>query len=410
MDLVLFFSDISTKFGMVIAAKARDLYGRAKRTFDKLPPAVKSEMIKQTSKAVVNKGLRTINAYNKRVNRIKMKGRKNRKLLGNQSGGTHNDLSVKPFPNDVTPGKLQKNLGYYTYKVTRQNIFFQSAGVQLICEARPIVLKSQFNGTVDTGAASNNFPDDPFLLNPYIAPNTNAIYAAGPNVAKTNVIGLNKVVHEMTILNMETSALEVRVLWCLCKDDTNLSPVNAWNEGIFNSSENQVIMTYRSNFSNQTSAGAGDNPLSFGNLPFKNKIFKKFWKVVGDQNFVLQGGDQKRLGTIFNYKKFISRQVVLSNPETNFMAGYSIVPLIIGKGCVVGVAPAGNPPGPSQEVTYSSCRIGILQTDSYVFAGIPPSAADIRTRRVEGQMAVLDAGVVERIIDDEDEPDTVKGI
>jgi len=384
-------------------------YNAAKKAWDRTPQKVKYELKKAGVRAAVigvkkgaSVGTRYFSRLNKAYNQKRRKGRYNSKVSA-VSG--HNDLSANSFSNSLNPGKLQKHLGMYTYKVTKQLIQNQVAGVQSVFEGKPIVMRSQFNGTVDTGAASNNFPDDPFQLNPYVN-SPNAIYSGPmPVVASTSLLGLSSVTHEMTMLNLETSAVQVHIMYVLCKDDTDKSPTVAWNDGLFQSSENQAAITYRTTLANITSAGAGESIYSYGQTPYKVRMFKKYWKTIAEQKFILNGGDQKRISTKFNYKKFLSRAVLAAGGGI-YMAGFTIIPLIIVRGAVVGVSTGADVA--STEVTYASCRVGLLQTDKYNLCGMPAQLAEVRTRRVEGQLVNLDAGLVEKIIDDEDDVEVVK--
>lgn len=358
------------------------------------------------ARKAIDKGISMANKhyrkYKRRTNQRTRKGRESFK----SGASSHNDINVMNVPNSLKPGKLKDTEGYYTYKVTKQKIVSKPAGIQLVDNGYAIAIKTQFNGTTTTSPSLSNFPDDVFLLNPYQTPELNAIYTGvTPATSFTGVIGLDSVAHEITIVNMESSGMEVTVMWMLCTNDTVQSPTTLWNESVLAANQNQGGAAIRSTFAASSVGFGAESFESYGALPSHAKLLNKYFKTIAKSNFTLQGGDQKRMCLKFNHKKFISRQVVLNEPTKIWMAGYSIHPVIICKGAVVGLATDANTA--SAEVTYASCRIGLLQTDTYKFASLPPGIGERRNRRVEGQI-INPSDLVEKIINDEDDATVVE--
>lgn len=323
------------------------------------------------------------------------------KKAATDENGDHNDMDRQAFKNTLVPKGIKATSNKYNYRVTKQKINNGLQGIQGVFLGYPILMKDHMAGSKNAAATAEQFPDDIFELN---LSNTTAndIYNTGTFgfVKKTDVMGIKKVGHEMNILNMANSPAEIVIMYLLCVNDTTENPVTCWTNSVTAGAENQASATIR-NLLSTVGAGYGkDDYQSYGAMP-NYKKFKQTWKTIAQERFVLQGGNQKKLFTTFNYQKIIRRDVVLQSDA--FMAGYTIYPLIIHRGGLIGVA---NELGAdSAEVTNGSTRIGILQKDDYLFCGVPDKAHSAQ-RRVVGN--IINSAYVEKHVDDEDQVDDVE--
>lgn len=323
------------------------------------------------------------------------------------SATDHNDMSRMVVPIRMRPGRLKRTVGSYRYRVTKQGIRTSLAGTQAVFQCYPIMLAEHINGNTNDGAQSLLYSDDLFQLQYKTATAANTIYVNQPGqVQNTDLMGLKGVNHELNVLNMNTSPIEVHLYYWLCKKDTLLGPDAAWARAIQDRNENQAAPLVRTAIANANVGEGTDSITRWGANPGAGTM-KRYYRKIGYKKFVIQGGNQTRVKARFNYNKILSREVA-KNAENQFgldeavsLAGYTIWPQLVVRSGLVGVA-IDNISAAASEVTYGPIRVGILQQDILHLCSL--KANSYSTNRVsEGHLQGTLTGAVFKIINDEDE-------
>lgn len=323
----------------------------------------------------------------------------------------HNDLSEKDLGMYTFPhGKPAKLLGRYYYRNIVQRVSGNYAGRQDVTNFEAICTRSQLIGDTSTNANDyERWPDDPFKLNPFItsmAPST--IYPGPIPETKPNDYLYLKSVNVVTkFLSMVTVPQKVRVYWVTPTFDTNITPSIQWFRILNAKNQTQSLNPTRPTVATAGAAGGGEEISSVGSHPWEHIEFRKAWKCIKKQSFVLQPGDQRNLKFKINYEKALSRVTLVEQRTQMYLAGLTVVPMAIVEGGLVGIADPGGET--SLEVSYSNTKVGYLSEHFITFGAL--AANRISTvRRVEHQVVDVAGTEVKRMIDDVDEPDLVEVI
>jgi len=321
--------------------------------------------------------------------------------------GDHNDMTGEKIPNSLIPKDLKGATGKFVYNVIKQKINNDVNGIQGVFVGYPIMIRDHIKGTTNVLAQAEQFPDDVFQFAQRLAPaTTNAIFNNGtlPLVPDTAIMGLKKVHHEMVVLNMMNTPVEVDVMYYLCRQDCNEDPTQVWDIAVTERGDNQSNAVIRSTLGTLNAGVGRDNFENYGTYP-KQRMLSRFYKMIASKKMILQGGNQHKIHTTFDFNRVLSRELSQRTDLPKYLAGYTIWPMFIAKGGAVGISAALETP--ATEVTYSQTRIGIIQHDAYVFTGLPVPNYDV-SRRVIGQLVATSA--ISKHIDDEDQVDDIEGI
>jgi len=289
-----------------------------------------------------------------------------------------------------------------------------------------VMLAPSFNGTRSQllGLTSNNrFADsqwevNPFLLNPYVNTLEPSTLYPGPFTfpVANDKLYYHGFEQHLSILNMESVACNIQVIWCLCTQNSGRTPIDKWNEcAQIEERLTQSGVTTVVNTTFATALGGFNSSLRFGTHMKEYRTWSKYWKIMDTVSYMLQPGDQVNLNRSIKYNKFFTKQWV-ELQIGQFIAGYTIIPVIIARGATVGVYTAPDPlpdPAPpviATEVTYGSTKIGIIENNEHHFGGVPVGS-NLETSRVyQGIVDIGDSRTTFRHIDVRDEPDDVENI
>lgn len=240
-------------------------------------------------------------------------------------------------------------------------------------------------GTMDTEACTM----DIWQYDPFRNPTNSADFIPG-NTHYNNKLVINSVTAQYEFVNCSNTATELNVVWLMCNKTTNVPPTKLWTQ--LASYEATDVNTSIAQGATVTFTGASgqntkDNYVGTasaffpGATPWDIKEFKQFWRPIGEQKFILQGGDTHRLQMhiplhkIFT-RKFIQEQYDNSGSNAKFVQGFSIVPMVIGRGQPIGLNPVDSTGAKIYVVdhtTYADVKVGLVSTYLYNIGFVPQS-------------------------------------
>lgn len=359
----------------------------------------------KATNAAINYGLNFINRKRKAWSQPGPQFKKSKVLR--TTAADHNDMTKHVVKSWLKPGKYKKQIGTFEFNITREKVLEQNIkGAQLHDLGYSIARRDHYTGTVIATAPNDFLPIDPFQLNPYSQNNTNDMFPATRKVANTGKLGLMKVKQQILLVNLTSAPVDVVVHWVLCKKDDSRNPIEKWQDLLQETNQNAGMKaaTFYGPLGVETYTGGHIGTATYGASPWQVRSFKKFWKMVGKDKFVLQGGDQKKISIEFDYNRYLSRDIFVKSLG-DFMAGYTIFPLILARGAGVGIGV-----DEVTAMTFASIKLGLIQTDRYIYGAVP-AAQGVNT--IAGAIGIgfgVGTGVAEQIIDDNDQDTVVKEV
>lgn len=357
--------------------------------------------------------------------RPRYEGISNTKPLKTALQGTsqHNDTSTRFFKVTIRKGrklrgnKINRKKHHFKYGEEWNQILTSNEGFQSMMDCKTIGSKEQLQGQpvnssrqlIYTTAASY------YELNPFRINTGSSIFPPGTIAPMSNDQLYYRTVNgTLKIVNLESLATYVTILWCKCKKSTGSSPAVTWANAAANERMGSLIPGYPSTTTGGTSVAAAGytREIHVGNHPNMYQSFRDLWKIVHSEKFYLQGGDQIDTKFHFNINKLINRQTINEEP-TLFIGNMSIVPLVIQYGALAAISDlAGATAG--TEVVHGITKTGVAIIQNHEFGPVP---AETRTptgqffpgmvHGISGPTGPIHV-VQERQIDDTDEPDGIK--
>jgi len=382
-------------------------YGRLARYGRSIVGAVGAALAGRLSRAK-RKSKGSGHVYNKRLKTKRGIKRRYRKRFKSKSKSSieqaisqHSNVNAK-FLRPLTLSYRSLPHKYtFKFQVMKQRTQNWSQGEQNVIACFPVGTTDQFIGATSTTRSSEGKWDtDPFLLNPWSTIPVNGVYP-GPMGA---VVAADKIYYHgykqhLSLLNMETVAVDLTVMWFLCKKNANRNVIDAWNEAASVEEKltqpNPVVAGTLA--STTATSGFSSSPV-YGANPMEYKTFKQFWKLLDTYNCTLQSGDQINIHRDIKFNKFFSRNYFNDMPTT-YIAGFTVYPIVIARGNLVGVTTALGVA--ASEVAYAPTKIGLVDNQEHRFGGVPVGA-NIHTSRVYQGMVINDTADFLVQIDDVD--------
>lgn len=207
----------------------------------------------------------------------------------------------------------------------------------------------------------------------------------------------------MSITSMTNVPAHMELYFLLAKRDGNDEPVETWNKEALAMGNPQATWVPPTN-----QAGAGITPgapteVFYGQDPTFNPVFKKYWKILKKQEFILQAGNTIRMEFSRPINHFF-RKNSLPPDLHDMIAGLTFVPMIVVK------------PGPvamkltSGETNYvlntAAYKFGVMTTDTTTLYPVPSARLAIN-RVYSANMARTFNDINQEFIDDEDSEQAV---
>lgn len=311
----------------------------------------------------------------KRVRRKTRTRSKKKRKNSMQSVSQHNnENSIRLPPIKLSSHKLPHKLKF-KWQNMRQFTQVQNAGIQSVFGGPTV------NGTVAqfTGTVSNSRSDkekwevDPFTLNPYCSLPSSVLYAGAiPQVISNDTLYYHGFKQHFSMINLETNACEVQVVWCLCKENSSRSPVDIWGECILEEKITQPGAIIANSVATAVAVGGYPTIYQYGTHPAEYKTWSKYWAIKDTFRYTLQPGDQVNFSREVIYNKKLTRKFFELIP-TAYIKGITLWPMFIVRGSMVGLHIATGVPdtGKAVEVTYGPTKLGIIENQEHRFGGVP---------------------------------------
>lgn len=299
-----------------------------------------------------------------------------------------------------------KTVGRYFYHVKQQ---FVMAGVQgqqttnypLLCATR-----NQIYGNALSTNRDDKFSWDvsPWELNPFSAPGTNSLFPGpAPNaIADNDVMKLKHVNLTMSVLGMSKLPQIVQVYFITPVYDTDVSPDSYWSNIVDTKNQTAVAQTVSSTLINNTAGTGQAAVVDWGANPWHHKEFRRGWRPLKSSKLVVQPGEQIDLRIKFDYEKIFDRNVLKETRQRQFLAGVTIVPMLIARCGVEGVALIEG--GEAQEIAYGKPKVGVITDYHYTFQALPKSRV---STNLSFTGTLVNTTEYEKFIDDDEKFDGV---
>lgn len=323
-----------------------------------------------------------------------------------QGGSQHNDWSKRPLGNIVIKKEpVPKTVGKFYLEHSYGKVVEGGQGVQLVTTGNHMMNKNQLNGSTLTTLSSFTayWETDPFQLNPYSTAPNNAIYTSVPAaVVADDKLCIKSVEHETRIVSLCTVPQRVKIFYYLCKKDGDNIPTTTWSEAVTAGSYLQpTAVSAPVNIAATTATPGYTTTSVIGQVPHKWATFRKFWKLVHSDQFMLQGGDQITVPVKIKVNKVITKQMLSSmNSTDNYISGLTIIPVVIVDAGLTGISTAVTTDAATCAPGYA--RIGMLCTEKYKFSAMPVNRFTIERSELGYIRNDVTAGEVFKIINDVD--------
>nr|WAE42630.1 MAG: capsid protein [Cressdnaviricota sp.] len=275
--------------------------------------------------------------------------------------GQHADTSQCFMRTKVgRPQKIKKSLGQYKYLHEVTAVATGGEGLQ-----QPFVFNSfctfpQLLGT--TSATRNtllNWGENLYDLNPYRNISGSAVFPASVVAnAVPDVMYIDKITGTLEIMNLENVVNTCELYWMLCKKNTNSAPDVVWADLLTAEQLGSTPATLAANTAVTTVTAGQPNQQFVGTTPLRIRGYTQIWKPLKIQKFILQAGDVKKINFHIGYNKLIRQINIKEFTGTNYLAGYTVTPMLVMRGGVVGTFFM--PQATVSELTYARTKLGYL--------------------------------------------------
>lgn len=335
---------------------------------------------------------------------------KSKERVNLQEISQHNDMSERRIPNVYPTGRFRmKSMGHFTYYDSHQTVQIGNMGDQYVFELKQLMSYSQLAGaTTNNRASVTQWATDPMLLNPFSSMPGNAIYPAATYTANDKY-AIKSVIAKYSIVSLEKIAQKVTFKLFMCKRNTTVGPITSWFDSMGAEGMNQA-------FAGQPGTTLVANPIPgqlrpnvVGMRPHQSAIFRKAWKEIANHTVILQPGDQRIIKTHININKSVTRQWLTDQSANPYIGGFTIVPMIIVHGALVGIQPldiVGPPPviyTESTEVTFGKTKLGIVNENFYTFFALPQNRLAVQ----RGQQGYIVNDTIEKTKETDDVDDVI---
>lgn len=202
--------------------------------------------------------------------------------------------------------------------------------------------------TIPSGTTVNNpdtWPLTPFnlILNQRQTGNSAILPLALSTRPGNQSVFINHMTYELDLTNFTEISNEFYVMWVTPTKDTTLNPMTFWSDCKFTeiadwgntlSSALQFI-----NPPDKNAGGAGSGAPSiytWGQMPQQHTEWRRNFKILKSEHFVMQPGAAKRTKYIVHVNKKINERVLNNKDIASFLANFTVWPLVISKPKMIG--------------------------------------------------------------------------
>lgn len=292
----------------------------------------------------------------------------------------HNDLSVIKLGSVRVGVQVRPKVqGTYRYRNVQQWVITGLQGQQVSDYPEVILPRQVLVGQTDNSRfARLNIADDLFELNPYVTAPSSTIYPGPvPDIPGNDNMNVRGVATTLEFLSMAVVPQVVKVYWLTPKFDTDVNPIDFWNQLVLKKNMTQSTAGFATALAN-ININAGGASISNPNAnPFTHAEFRKAWHCLKKIDFVLQAGDQRNYRIAFEINSVVNRITLTDCRKDTFMRGITVFPLVIVK---AGLEKIEHVSGDTGEVAYGQCKLGIIHNQEITMGAL--NVARLSTNRI----------------------------
>lgn len=309
--------------------------------------------------------------------RYKSKGAKQNNLL---QISQHNDLS-KRYIGSYWPG-IYKRAGIRTFAQcyfhdVNNWVASDAQGKQCVDSLENILTRQMIIGA--TSAVRNTrqqiaISPRAFCVTAAQATGEFGAAATGTNAYENDKFYVRSVSGSVSMLSLETTPQEVLMYFCVPKKDTNVDPVTYFASTVLKHNMGNGLAAPAAVTTTATAGYGGETYVDIGQNPWKLHEFRSVWRCMKAVKVVLQPGDQHSVSFSFKYNRVFDIQEFNTARTSQWLAGISVVPMVILRGGLVAVVKtAGEPPvlQPTGEVANAKTKVGFVTNFNYTMAAMP---------------------------------------
>jgi len=282
----------------------------------------------------------------------------------------HNDLEEIRWSESLKKGKMKNPKG----SSTPIQLMFYSNSIPYWDEGRQYVNDFQYLLTrrsfLDAGISAPNpiggqLPEPLFDYDPNVeTTGTNAVSAVIPDGTSTlsQYVYVKQIQSNNTYVSLTNLPMEFDILWFTPKKYTNLTPSQAW------AAELSTIRLGQSAAGQNDGVGAtaGYQEVYYpGKSPMQVAAFRKYYKLIHEDKFILQPGSRLKINSTFKINKIV-RKNLLANQDSDYVyiPGVTVIPMMIAKGAAALVKNGSDP----ARMSYAFGKVGILSENKISFS------------------------------------------
>lgn len=297
----------------------------------------------------------------------------------------HNDMSSHALGPIVLGKKKIRTLANAQYHISQQFIMSGVQGLQVSDSPDIMCTRAQLLGDVLTNnrVDRDNWPDSPWNLvfNGHAGTAATPVFTTPP-VAPflSDKLCLQSASVNISCLSMKNVAQELTLYMLTPKHDTSQTPLNSWQTVMSNKSMGQPAPGVAQNTTTTTATAGVSNPNIYGENPFTHKEFRKQWKVLKKQVFILQPGDSRRYSTKIHWNRVIDQATLRNQRTSAYLANITVFPFVIVRAGMCGIHEFADVTfGSALEVVHANAKVGFLCNQHFTFGALP--TARVSTNR-----------------------------
>jgi len=209
---------------------------------------------------------------------------------------------------------------------------------------------------------------------------------------------------EASFTNFASIAVHCEIRWLLCKNNSNADPITAWANDL------NTLRNGQSNAVIPATSAAGLSPGApfanfYGEDPTNNVAFKKFWKVLNKQEFVLPAGTTVRFQFTRPIHKLLKESDLVLAAPNEFLKGLTFLPMFTFKPSPVDMYVTSETAATAM-VNTGSCKVGYMQTDTVLYHTVKDRSVPLNSV-FTANVSVPFAAATQQHIDDDDDVQVV---
>jgi len=247
------------------------------------------------------------------------------------------------------------------------SIPYWDEGRQYVNDFQLLLTRRSF---LDTGLSAPNpvagqLPEALFDYDPNVeTTGTNAVSAVIPDGTSSvsQYVYVKQIQSNNTYVSLTNLPMEFDILWFTPKKYTNLTPSAAWAAELSSIRLGQSAAGQNDG----TGATAGYQEVYYpGKSPMQVAVFRKYYKLVHEDKFILQPGSRLKINSTIRINKVV-RKNLLYNQDSDYVyiPGVTMIPLMIAKGAAALVKNGSD----AARMSYSFGKVGILSENKISFS------------------------------------------